>query len=154
MKRKSMVVIGMVIGCLMMGAGAAWAGGRHNGTVTFPFADIHDLFWLENTTCLGKLTLDAAKSSAASLADGQCGLTDGSVAGNWRLPTKSELISISGKTSKFLNVKTDQGYWASDATGSKTATVVSMPSGNTRDSLPRESFYLWLVRNSIARRSF
>jgi hypothetical protein len=29
-------------------------------------------------------------ASAAQLADGQCGLSDGSKAGDWRLPTKDE----------------------------------------------------------------
>jgi hypothetical protein len=31
---------------------------------------------------------------AAKVADGQCGLTDGSSAGDWRLPTEAELTAI------------------------------------------------------------
>jgi hypothetical protein len=36
----------------------------------------------------------AANNSAAALTDGQCGLTDGSAAGDWRLQTKAEWEGI------------------------------------------------------------
>jgi hypothetical protein len=36
----------------------------------------------------------AGNNEAAKLHSGQCGLTDGSVAGNWRLPTKSEWTAL------------------------------------------------------------
>ncbi len=46
------------------------------------------LFWLKTASCLGE-TWSAANIQAANLAHGQCGLTDGSQPGDWRLPTLS-----------------------------------------------------------------
>lgn len=48
------------------------------------------LIWLENANCFGSTNYAAANQAAAGLADGQCGLFDGSSAGDWRLPTKAE----------------------------------------------------------------
>jgi hypothetical protein len=48
------------------------------------------LIWLKDANCFGTKTYSAANQAAAGLADGQCGLTDGSSAGDWRLPTKAE----------------------------------------------------------------
>ena len=115
MKKKSMVVIGMVVGCLMMVAGAAWAITKvipvaANGTVT-----VGNLVWLLNpNSCLGKMNWDSAVSRAESLASGQCGLADGSKAGDWRLPTSDELESIYWNRSQFSHFNSD-GYWSSTA---------------------------------------
>lgn len=53
------------------------------------------LVWLEDANCLGggRIWPDAG-IWAAQLADGQCGLTDGSFAGDWRLPTEVEWQAI------------------------------------------------------------
>jgi len=48
------------------------------------------LLWLKNANCFGEKSWDNAMAAADSLANGQCDLTDGSVAGEWRLPTKAE----------------------------------------------------------------
>jgi hypothetical protein len=53
-----------------------------------------DLIWLQNANCFGPQTWQNALNAANSLADGQCGLTDGSVAGDWRLPNVKELQSL------------------------------------------------------------
>jgi hypothetical protein len=58
-----------------------------NGTVT---DTVTGLIWLKDASCLGPKHYTAANQAAAALADGQCGLTDGSSAGDWRLPTKAE----------------------------------------------------------------
>jgi len=59
-----------------------------NGTVT----DNHTgLIWLKNTTCLGQKTWQEADLQVQGLAQGQCHLSDNSVAGDWRLPSDSEL---------------------------------------------------------------
>ena len=68
-----------------------------NGTVT----DCRSgLTWLKNTNCTdtagginkpaGYLNWADAGTWTAHLADGLCNLTDGSSAGDWRLPTKTE----------------------------------------------------------------
>ncbi len=55
------------------------------------------LFWLKNVTCLiagGSLNWDHSKAAAAVLNDGECGLSDGSSEGDWRVPTLGELQEI------------------------------------------------------------
>ena len=61
-----------------------------NGTVTDTETG---LIWLQQAVCLGDLDWAAANGAAASLKDGDCGLTDGSSPGDWRLPTKDEWIA-------------------------------------------------------------
>ena len=58
-----------------------------NGTVTDTDTG---LVWLRDAACLGSADWAAANRTAAALAHGQCGLTDGSSAGDWRLPTRDE----------------------------------------------------------------
>ena len=63
-----------------------------------------DLIWLMNANCTdelagiskstGRLSWDNAIIWSNALDNGTCDLIDGSVAGDWRLPTKSELQSI------------------------------------------------------------
>ena len=52
-----------------------------------------DLIWLKDTTCLRGQWLDALQLVSA-LASGGCGLSDGSVPGDWRLPNVRELESL------------------------------------------------------------
>ena len=53
-----------------------------------------NLIWLQYVECwptfAGLINWQTATNNAAALADGQCRLTDGSSAGDWRLPTKEE----------------------------------------------------------------
>jgi hypothetical protein len=73
----------------------AWTGVRFtdngNGTVT---DNLTGLIWLKNANCWGTETWANALSNANGLANGSCGLTDGSSAGNWRLPNVNELHSL------------------------------------------------------------
>lgn len=55
-----------------------------NGTVT---DNVTKLIWLKDANCLGFGSWADAKIAAANLADGQCGLTDGSSPSDWCLPT-------------------------------------------------------------------
>lgn len=73
-------------------APACWDGENRyvdcgNGTV---MDVVTTLLWLKNADCFGEQDYAAANVAAARLADGACGLTDGSIAGEWRLPTKAE----------------------------------------------------------------
>jgi hypothetical protein len=54
------------------------------------------LTWLKDAGCLGQQTWGNALAAANALADGNvaCGLTDSSVAGDWRLPNRNELASL------------------------------------------------------------
>ena len=75
--------------------GVAWPNPRFtdngNGTVTDNFTG---LIWLKNANCFGTRTWNDALSDCNGLASGSCGLTDGSNAGDWRLPNRRELFSL------------------------------------------------------------
>jgi len=58
-----------------------------NGTVT---DTVTGLIWLQNANCFPIQDYKVANDTVLALANGQCGLTDASSAGDWRLPTKSE----------------------------------------------------------------
>jgi len=62
-----------------------------NGTMT---DTLTGLIWLKNANCWGALTWSQALTYAHGLVNGQCGLTDGSIAGDWRLPNVKELTSL------------------------------------------------------------
>jgi hypothetical protein len=102
--------IAVVLAILILFGTCAYAadcnnGGRYeingtNGTVT----DCRTgLIWLRNAKCVdasngitppptGNLTWYDAMKWAAGLQNGKCGLSDGSAAGDWRLPTKTEWV--------------------------------------------------------------
>jgi hypothetical protein len=89
--------------------GAIWPTPRFtdnlNGTVT---DNLTGLIWLQDALCTAlnpppanpSLSLQggrgwaAALTAANTLMSGQCGLTDGSVRGNWRLPNVNEMESL------------------------------------------------------------
>lgn len=62
-----------------------------NGTVR---DKLTKLIWLKNANAFGVRTWEQALSDANTLASGSAGLTDGSKAGDWRLPNVKELQSL------------------------------------------------------------
>jgi hypothetical protein len=58
-----------------------------NGTVT---DTVTGLIWLQQPDCLPAENWGNANILALTLTNGLCGLTDGSSAGDWRLPTRDE----------------------------------------------------------------
>ena len=92
---------GTVVACAGTGqdgetlTGVAWPEPRFtdndNGTIT---DRLTGLIWLAQTDCLGKVEWLDALAAANGLAHGQCGLTDGSAAGDWRLPNILEAVSL------------------------------------------------------------
>ncbi|QTA80027.1 DUF1566 [Desulfonema limicola] len=62
-----------------------------DGTVT---DNLTGLIWLKNANCFGLRDWSTALTDCSSLANGSCGLTDGSAAGDWRLPNVKELLSL------------------------------------------------------------
>jgi len=146
MKRKSTMAIGVVVFCfMMMASGAAWSlPGVPNGTVTDG-----GLVWLQNANCFGTKNWQEAMSAAASLRSGSCGLTDGSTAGQWRLPTKDELLARQRNLQGFTNVLSY--YWSSSnnsigLNGTSSAWYVSMVNGNSINGDKTRSYYVWAVR--------
>jgi hypothetical protein len=141
---------------------------NEDGTVT---DNLTGLIWLKNANCFGpKYWLDALDDSNG-LADGGCGLTDGSVAGDWRLPNIKELQSLihygvhgpalpntdgTGKWAEgdpFTTVVfvDNKRYWSSTTTSIDTdfAFTISIGMGYV-DAVPKEHEfvlrYVWPVR--------
>jgi hypothetical protein len=52
------------------------------------------LIWLKDANCFGSLNWYQAMIAIEGLANGQCGLTDGSSQGDWRLPERTELLTL------------------------------------------------------------
>jgi len=75
--------------------GVAWGVGRFSdngdGTVT---DTVTGLVWLKDGGCLPAATWATALTEVSGLRSGQCGLTDGTSAGQWRLPNLNELESL------------------------------------------------------------
>ena len=131
-----------------------------DGTVTDSLAG---LIWLKNTNCFGMVNWEGSMLAVKSLKDGDCGpdpdliLSDGSSAGDWRLPTMKELctlIDFSRRDPALPN-----GHMFSDApTGyhwsattldhhPEMAWIVYFESGTTcYENVKNRAGYIWPVR--------
>jgi hypothetical protein len=74
-----------------------------NGTVT---DGVTGLIWLKDANCFGQADWKSASDLAAALAEGQCGLTDNSSAGQWRLPTPEEWRDITADHQDYSMLRT------------------------------------------------
>jgi Protein of unknown function (DUF1566) len=108
-------------------AGVSWPAPRftdnQNGTVT---DHLTGLIWLKDAACgvVAQMTWYGAVDGAHRLADGLCGLTDGSVVGDWHLANVKELQSLVdfGASNPALppghlfgRVQISNAYWTSTA---------------------------------------
>ena len=91
---------------------------NQDGTVT---DSVTGLVWLKNAGCFSPSVWADALAQVNALASGACGLTDGSVAGQWRLPNLNELESLVDVSTSdpalspghpFINVS-PAVYWSS-----------------------------------------
>ena len=131
---------------------------NNNGTQT---DNLTGLVWLKNANCFGTQTWANALTSANTLAstNSQCGLSDGSAAGDWRLPNVNELASLptnyTGSPSEWLNdiaqgFTTVQAYyyWSSTTFAYNTdyAWYVIMNGGSMNVNIKAVNYYVWPVR--------
>ena len=131
------------------------------------------LFWLKNRRCVPGNCLGGCQGSAATLSSGEQGLTDNSVDGDWRLPTREEWeafmcldfpVDIAENGYALVNAASDgqweEGdafnnvlryyYWASDEYDEIKAWTAFMSRGGTYPSFKTyDSRYYnaWPVRD-------
>jgi hypothetical protein len=126
------------------------------------------LIWLKNAGCFLPRTWDTAQEQTASLADGQCGLTDGSSPGSWRLPTRAEMLALLDArfteprlSNTFGNAQWSEGdaflgvrsrvHWTSEESGEcisnlPGAWLVNVGSGESRCLAQILFAFFWPVR--------
>ena len=164
--------VGATIGCPGSGqdgdilSGMAWPTLRfsdnNNGTVT---DNLTGLIWLKDAGCLGPQTWQISLNSANALANGQCGLSDGSIAGQWHLPNLNELESILDASRLmpalpadyfFINIQAvapNDSYWTSTsqkANGYINAWTASLYLGGTASLGKSRNGYALPVRTGPA----
>jgi hypothetical protein len=146
--------------------GVSWPSPRFtdnsNGTVT---DNLTGLIWLKNANCSGARAWTNALSYCNSLETGSCSLTDGSSAGEWRLPHYKELVSLldlayngpaladTAGTSQwssgdaFTSVQSNY-YWSSTTYAGDTdyAWFVRLTDGDVHYGNKGTSYYVWPVR--------
>jgi len=147
--------------------GVPWPSPRFannsNGTVT---DNLTGLIWLQNANKWGAVNWDTARNNCNNLAADGSTLTDGSVAGDWRLPNVMELLSLiawgyydpaltnAAGTAKwttsgdaFTGVQSN-GYWSSTTNANDTslAWAVNLISGNVDNGVKTLTIYVWPVR--------
>ncbi len=160
--------------------GVAWPEPRFITSTTGIVTDtLTGLIWLTNANCTetvggqdptatsNKLTWTQALTWSNNLANGKCDLSDGSSAGDWRLPNRVELLSLihlgvynpavpntagTGKWTTdgdpFTSVQSNY-YWSSStfANNASIAWYVHMKDGGgSRTNKTNSSFYVWPVR--------
>lgn len=128
-----------------------------DGTVT---DNLTGLIWLQDANCFDPQTLPNALRDISTVANGVCGLTDGSIPGDWRLPTVNELESLlhADQVSSaawlnlqgFINVQ-DRLYWSStsDAASFGAGWLVGMENGYVSSQNITASHYFWPVRDTV-----
>ena len=137
--------------------GVAWPAPRftdnNNGTVT---DNLTKLIWTKNANAFGTKTWSEALNSANNLKSGDAGLTDGSQAGDWRLPNRRELFSLVDDSTvtpalpaghPFTNVQSSF-YWSSSTYTYITTDAwgVNFLDGHVDHVFKDSLYYVWCVR--------
>ncbi len=141
--------------------GALWPNPRFsdrgNGTVT---DNLTGLIWLKNANCFSAQTWTQSLDDANNLANGQCSLTDGSTARDWRLPNLRELLSLIDYNqaapaiptgSPFINVQGtgNSRYWSSTTVANNTPNAwdIDFNVGTVnRNQAKTNTYAVWPVR--------
>jgi hypothetical protein len=137
--------------------GVAWPTPRFNdnknGTVT---DNLTGLTWMQQATALGKKNWHDALIAANDLAAPSAGLSDGSKAGDWRLPNLKELQSLvdygrfgPALPAEHLFTGMESSYYWSSSTNTginSNAWDVNFSDGGVGYSGKVNILYVWCVR--------
>jgi hypothetical protein len=141
-------------------SGMAWPATRFidngDGSIT---DKLTGLVWLKDAGCLASANWMLAMAEAQHLASGSCGLTDGSAAGQWRVPNVWELESVIDESasapavtagSPFINVA-NSAYWTSTSiSANSTAWAINLSSGQYIDdgaaNLETSTLAVWALK--------
>lgn len=147
--------------------GVAWPSTRFtdnsNGTVT---DNLTGLIWLKDANCaVTTQSWNTAIDYSAALYDGcincfgtagDCGLSDSSTEGQWRLPNLRELQSLIDYSKSNPALPSDNhftgvqsgGYWSSTSNAANTANawLVGLSNGYVNVGGKTGPFYVWPVR--------
>jgi len=115
------------------------------------------LIWLQDANCFASQTWFDALTVSNTLASGACGLSDGSVAWDWRLPNRKELESLLDLEQSypalpaghpFSGVQLGHYYWSSTtyAGDPSFAWFVDLGYGNVVSDGKYNADYVWPVR--------
>ncbi len=153
--------------------GLVWPSPRFtdngNGTVS---DKVTGLLWMKNAGCWALNNWSGAISKANGLESGDCGLSDGSEAGDWRLPNRRELHSLIdyeynspalGDTfgteqwsagNPFTNLQATSGYWTSTTYTPATYNgwFVNINQGWVGNENKTGIAYGWAVRDTLQAR--
>jgi hypothetical protein len=150
--------------------GVAWPPTRFtanaDGTVT---DNLTGLIWLQNAGCLSPANWPNALTEVNHLASGQCGLSDGSAEGTWRLPNLIELESLVDVSranpaltagNPFINVSpgiywSSTAIWAGDGFGAAFAWTIRFSDGQyvndaSSNVIATSTNAVWAVKGSAA----
>ena len=135
----------------------SWTGARFtdngDGTVR---DNLTGLLWLKKANCHSLRNWETALILASILANGSCGLSDGSSEGDWRLPNVNELHSLIDLSQSnpalpeghpFTNVALGRN-WSSTTSASNpvNAWYVFLTNGYVSNNSKTNTNYLWPVR--------
>ncbi|MBF0184231.1 MAG: DUF1566 domain-containing protein [Magnetococcales bacterium] len=136
-----------LVGALSLQAGDRFVN-NNNGTITDHKSK---LIGLADGNCLQKRSWDEAVAEVARLASGKCGLTDGSAAGDWRLPTKRELtILVDWRNSGRFVALNNDFYWSSTVNDedSTLAWLIFLATVYVGNDVKSDKNMMWPVRDA------
>jgi hypothetical protein len=135
--------------------GVAWPVPRFtdngNGTVA---DNLTGLIWTQDADCAGTKNWYDALDYCNALADGTCNLSDGSIAGDWRLANIKEYFSLIDFANYNPALPNDHPfgnivlyrYWSGTSSGASQSYIQNLIQGNVDNYDVTHLYSVWCVR--------